>query len=74
MFHLGLFSFRLENILFDGPVGQEQADFPGISDAVISGLEPDVSRDDPRCDAGECQKVVPTERQALVNSFIVDTS
>ena len=44
MFHLGLFSFRLQNILFDGPVGQELADIPGISDAVISGLETEVSR------------------------------
>ena len=44
MFLLGLFSFRLQNILFDGPVGQEQAEIPGTTDAVISGLETDVSR------------------------------
>ena len=44
MFHLVLFSFRLQNILFDSPVGQEQAHIPGISDAAISGLETDVSR------------------------------
>ena len=44
MFQLGLFSFRLQNILFDGPVGQEQAVIPGISDAAISALETDVSR------------------------------
>ena len=44
MFHLVLFSFRLSNILFDDPVGQEQTDIPGISDAAISGLETDVSR------------------------------
>ena len=44
LFHLVLFSFRLQNILFDGPVGQEQADIPGISNASISGLETDVSR------------------------------
>ena len=44
MFHLGLFSFRLQNISFDGPVGQEQADYPGTTDAVFSGLKTDVSR------------------------------
>ena len=66
MFHLVLFSFRLQNNLLYGRVGQEQADNPGISDAAISGLETDVSGDDPRCDAGGCQKNVLTERQALV--------
>ena len=44
MFHLNIFSFRLQNILFDGPVGQEKAVIPGISDAAISGLETDISR------------------------------
>ena len=44
MFHLALFSFGLQNILFDGPVGQQQADIPGISDAAISGLETNFSR------------------------------
>ena len=38
MFHLFLFSFRLQNNLIDGPVGQEQADNPGISDAATSLL------------------------------------
>ena len=44
MFHLVLFCFRLQNILFDVPVVQQQADIPEISDAAISGLENDVSR------------------------------
>ena len=44
MFHIGLFSSRLQNISFDGLVGQEQADIPEISDAAISGLVTDVSR------------------------------
>ena len=44
MFHFVLFSFRLQNIFFDGFVGQQQADIPGISDAAISRLETDVSR------------------------------
>ena len=44
MFHSGLFSFSMQNILFDGPVDQEQADIPEISDAAISGLETKVSR------------------------------
>ena len=44
MFHSGLFSFSLQNILFDGSVGQELADIPGTSDAATSGLETDVSR------------------------------
>ena len=30
------------------------------------GWKPMFSGDDPRCDAGECQQVVLTERQALV--------
>ena len=65
MFHLVLF-FRLQNILFDGPIGQQQADIPGISDAAISGLEPMFPGYDPRCDAGGYQKIVLTESQALV--------
>ena len=45
MFHLVLFfSCRLQNNFFDDPVGQQQADNSGISDAAISGLETDVSR------------------------------
>ena len=61
MFHLVHFSFLLQNILFDGLVGQEQTDIPGIRDAAISGLK---TGDDPRCDAGGCRKIVLTERQA----------
>ena len=64
MFHLVLFSFRMQSILFDGPVGQEQADIPGISDAAISGWKKMFPGDEPRCDAGGCQKVVLTELQA----------
>ena len=56
----------MQNILFDGPVGQQEANFLIISDAAISGLKTDVSGDDPCCGAGGCQKVVLTERQALV--------
>ena len=44
MLHLVLFSFRLQKKLFYGPVGQEQTDNPGISDAAICGLETDVFR------------------------------
>ena len=40
--------------------------YSGKSDAAISGLETDVPGDDPRCDAGGCQRVILTERQALV--------
>ena len=66
LFYLVLFSFRLQNILFDGPVGQQQADIQEHLMRQPLGRKPMYPGDDPRCDDGGCQKMVMTERQALV--------
>ena len=66
LFYSILFPFKLQNILFDGPVGQQQADNLEYLMNQPLGRKMMSPGDDPRCDARGCQKVVLTERQVLV--------
>ena len=65
MFHLVLFSLRLQNILFDGPSVNNKQKFQEYLVQQSLGWKRMFPRNDLRCDAGGCQKIVQTELQTL---------
>ena len=66
MFHFVLFSFRLQNNFLMASSVNNKEIFQEYLMQQSLGWKPMFPGDDSRCDAGGCQKVVLTERQALV--------
>ena len=66
LFYLVLFPFGLQNVLFVGSCRSITSRYSDYLMRQPLRRKPMSPGDDPRCDAGGCQKVVLTERQVLV--------